>query len=130
MSSLSDYCIHTFRHSETLRQQAAKGGHHMLTERKPWVTGRELWARAEGSGKQMAVLFSAAEDGEGIIYWAVIDDIVIDDRTRATECCYSDLRPVTPSKRLSTLRLREGDKPVSDNLIRPYAICHTPTFLR
>lgn len=130
MRALSAYCIHTFRHSEDLRRQAASGGQHMLRERKAWVTGRGLWTKAEGSGEQMALLFSAADVGMGIIYWAVIDAITIDDKTRVTECRYSQLQPVTPARKLSTLQLRSSGRPVSDDLIRPYAICHTPTFLR
>lgn len=130
MRALSDYCIHTFRHSEDLRRQAASAGQQVLSERKAWVTGRDLFTKAESSGEQMTLLFSAAAVGKGIIYWAVIDAITIDDETRVTKCSYSQFQPVTPARRLSTLRLRNGGRPVSDDLIRPYAICRTPTFLR
>jgi hypothetical protein len=130
VEALCDSCIHTFRHSEDLRRQATNGGRHTLTEHKAWVTGRQLWADATRIGQQMALLFSAADRGKGVIYWAVIDSITVDDQTRETTCGYSHLQMVEPKVPLSTLRLWNGGRPVSDDLIRPYAICQTPAFLR
>ena len=77
----------------------------------------------------MPILFSAADRDSGVIYWATIDDIAINDETSRTICSYSNLREIKPPKPRSTLRLRTGDRPLSDDLIRPYAICHTPGFL-
>jgi hypothetical protein len=77
----------------------------------------------------MPILFSGADVHTGLIYWATIDDITIDHDTRKTTCSYSSLRPITPPKPLSALRLRSGDRQVSDDLIRPYAICHTPRLV-
>lgn len=131
MDGLFDYCIHTFRRSAALVEQLAAGASHTLTERRPWSTGRRLLAQAEGAGRRMPVLFSGAdlEHQTGIVYWAVIDAISIDDQTRHTTCRYSGLRPVYPAMPLSSLWLRNGNRPVSDQLIRPYAICRTPGFL-
>jgi len=131
MTSLSPYCIHTFRHSSDLRGQDAEGGSHRLTEGRAWITGRQLWGTAQQHEEQMPLLFSDADVDvdTGVFYWAVIDAIVLDDQTRATTCRYSSLRRITPPRKLSELRLRNGDRPVSEDLIRPYAICHTPSFL-
>ena len=130
MLPLSGYCIHTFRHSDDLRkQQHQEEGSHILTERKAWMTGRQLWARAEQAEARMPILFSGADAHTGIICWAIIDDITIHPETRETTCSYSALRPITPPKALSALRLRSTGRQVSDDLIRPYAICHTPSFL-
>jgi hypothetical protein len=73
-------------------------------------------------------VFSGAEDETGLIYWAAIGDIAIDEQTRTT-CTYSDLRPITSRRSKSSLRLRLTGRPISADLIRPYAICHTPDFL-
>jgi hypothetical protein len=129
MDPLFSYCIHTFRHSDELRKQASADGSHTLTERKPWVTGRQLWVEAVRSGERMPVLFSGADVHTGLFYWATIDDITIDEEKRTTICSYSNLRKIEPVRRLSELRLRKGGRQLSDNLIRPYAICHTPRFL-
>jgi hypothetical protein len=128
MSDLSGYCIYTMRHSSVLDAQANANGPHTLTEHKIWKTGHLLWTEAKRSGERMALLLSGAEADTGIIYWAYIDDITIDDLT-GTTCTYSDLRPVTPRRKLSSLRLRSTGRPLSDDYIRPYAICRTPSFL-
>ena len=77
----------------------------------------------------MPVVFSGAEDDTGLIYWAIIDDIRIDEINRTTTCTYSDLKPITPARPKSSLRLKTGNRPLSENSIRPYAICYTPAFL-
>lgn len=71
-----------------------------------------------------SVVLWSHEDGEPIseIGWMVLQEF-------QTTCSYSALRPITPPKPLSALRRRSGDRQVSDDLIRPYAICHTPSFL-
>ena len=128
MSGLSSYCIHTFRHSGQLQKQEAEGGRHTLTEHKVWKAGSQLWAEAMRIGEEMPVIFSAADTDSGLIYWATIDDITVDYDKRQTTCSYSNLRPIEPQKPRSALRLRTG-RQLSDNLIRPYAICQTPCFL-
>jgi hypothetical protein len=127
MSHLASYCIHTFRHSADLAVQASIGGAHELVEHKRWVTGCKLWAEAEKSDLQMPILFSAAEEHTDIIYWAIIDSVVVDENK--TTCLYSDLRKIAPARQRSEIQLRAGNRPLSDNLIRPYAICWTPHFL-
>lgn len=129
MAALYAYCIHTFRHSDDLRKQEQEGGPGKLTERKAWVTGHQLWTAALRGGEQVPVLFSAADVDSVLTHWAVIDEIFIDEATRHTTCSYSSLRPIAQPRRLSELRLRSGDRNLSDDLIRPYAICHTPGFL-
>jgi hypothetical protein len=126
---LSSYCIYTILHSDALRRQAAEGGPYSLTEHKPWKTGSELWAEAVRSGEQMPIVFSGADVATGLFYWATIDDVKVDREKRETTCSYSNLREINPPKPLSALRLKTGNRQLSDNYIRPYAICHTPSFL-
>ena len=74
------------------------------------------------------MLFSAAEADSGVIYWAFIDAIQLDDGT--TTCCYSDVRHVAPARPLSSLRLSSTGRPMSIDYIRPYAICYTPDYVK
>ena len=129
MAGLSNYCIYTMLHSNTLRVQAAKDDSHSLTERRVWKTGSLLWAEVERSGERMPIVFSGADRATGLFYWAQIDDVQIDYEKRQTTCRYSRPREITPSRPLSVLWLKNGNRPLSDNYIRPYAICLTPTFL-
>jgi hypothetical protein len=129
MTNHSSFCVYTMRHSAELDAQMKISGPHVLRERKAWMTGHQLWDQARRAGELMPVVFSGAEDDTGLIYWATIDDIRIDDATRVTTCTYSSLKPITPARAISSLRLRTGDRPISVGFIRPYAICHTPAFL-
>jgi hypothetical protein len=129
MGNLSSFCVYTMRHSAQLQAQARTSGAHVLTERKAWTTGHLLWDQARRSGERMALIFSAAEADLGLIYWATIDDITIDEGDRTTTCTYSNLKAITPARPQSSLRLRSTGRPLSDDFIRPYAICHTPAFL-
>ena len=103
-------------------------GLQVLTERKAWTTGRLLWDQAQRSSELMPAVFSTAEDERGLIYWATIHDIVIAE-DRKTTCTYSQLRAIIPPRQKSSLRLRSTGQPLSEDFIRPYAICHTPAFL-
>jgi hypothetical protein len=129
MGNLSSFCVYTMLHSAKLHTQAKTSGAHVLTENKAWITGHLLWDQARRSSELMPLVLSGAEKDTGLIYWATIDDITIDERDRTTTCTYSNLRTITPCRPKSSLRLRKTDQPLSEESIRPYAICHTPAFL-
>jgi hypothetical protein len=129
MGNLSSFCVYTMRHSAELHAQVKTSGAYVLTEGKAWTTGHVLWDQARRSGELMPIIFSAAEDDTGLIYWATIDDITIDEDSRITTCTYSSLKPITPARPKSLLRLRSTGQLLSEDFIRPYAICHTPAFL-
>jgi hypothetical protein len=80
----------------------------------------------------LPVIFAAAETIDGLIYWAIVTDIHIDDRgpfDASTTMTFIGMRPLPNKPPLSALRLRSTGQPLSDSYIRPYAICHTPDFL-
>ena len=129
MDRLSSSCIYTMLHSDTLRRQAAEGSRGSLTEHKVWKTGSQLWVEAERSGEPMPIVFSAADVASGLFYWATIDDVRVNYEERQTTCCYPSLLEISPRRPLSALRLLNGNRQLSDDYIRPYAICHTPGFL-
>jgi hypothetical protein len=128
MGDLASYSIYTMRHSSTLQEHAAKGGSDTLHERKTWRTGYRLWQQAVKDQLPMPLIFSGAEASTGLIYWGLIDAIEVNDGT--TTCRYSDLQPIDPPRPLSALRLRSTGRSMSEDYIRPYAICHTPDFIR
>jgi hypothetical protein len=82
----------------------------------------------------MPVMFSAAEADSGLIYSAVLTDVVVDSggpdsAGPETRYSFEGLRPIEPARRLSELRKRSDGKPLSDEFIRPYAIVETPSFV-
>lgn len=127
MAQLSDFSIYTMRHSKTLGSQCEKRGQHILTERKRWVSGDKLFDYAMAAGHRMPLLLSGAEADTGVIFWALIDELAVNG---VTNCRYSELRRVEPARPLSSLILKSTGKAMSDDYIRPYAICRTPDWLR
>lgn len=125
---LSVHCINMALNSRELREQAHAGGQQRLIDHRNWVTGRQLLAEARRADERMPILFSSLEEHGNLIYWAVIDDITIDDGT-GTKCSYSDLREITPVRQRSELRLRKSKRQLSNNFARSHAICYTPEFL-
>jgi len=82
------------QHSAELDAQMKTRKPHVLTEGKAWTTGRLLWDQARRSGELMPVVFSAAEDDSGLIYWATIHKIEIaEDRKRAAPTRSSERSP-------------------------------------
>ncbi len=129
MGNLSRFCVYTMLHSDKLDAQANTSSADVLAENKAWTTGRLLWDQARRSGELMPLVFSGAEKDTGLIYWATVDDITINEESRTTACTYSNLRTITPHKPKPSLRLRSTGRPISEDFIRPYAVCHTPAFL-
>jgi hypothetical protein len=127
----ADYCIYTMRHSTSLAEDARRGNGE-LVERAPWVTGSRLFGEASASGLRLPIVFSAADIDSGLIYYATITDVVVEDADdggrRTTRCTYEAVQPIDPPRHLSELTLATG-KPLSDQYIRPYAICRTPSFI-
>ena len=76
----------------------------------------------------MPLILADAADYSPLLYWAVVDEIVYDEESGVTTCSYHSMQPIKGERPLSSLVLRTG-KPLSDEYIRPYAICRTPPFL-
>jgi TIR domain len=125
---LSVNCISIAVDARELQIQARAGSQQQLTDHRPWTTGRQLLAEARRSGDRMPIIFSGSGDHGHLMYWAVIDDIAIDDHMRTT-CLYSDLREINPPRQRSELRLRKSKRQLSTNTARSHVICLTPGFI-
>ena len=85
---------------------------------------------AKKHGQRMPVIFASADVTDKLLYYAVLSNLVIDEASSTTSYQFNHLQPVKGDFLLSSLRLRSTNRPLSDNYIRPYAICHTPSFIR
>jgi|SRR5215210_8973152 len=128
--NLSPFCVYTIRHRQGLDEASRAGGSGGFTENKGWKTGHRLFVEAERNAQRMPVVFASADVTDKLLYHAVLSDLTLDEANSTTSYEFTDLTPVEGDLPLSTLRLRSTDRPLSDNYIRPYAICHTPSFVR
>ena len=125
--TISEFCIYTMRKSDNLQYIYLGDGAGKFSEKKIWRTGHALFQQAREENKKMPIFFSAAEEYSGLIYFAFLESIEIGDSV--TTYSFSNLNEIDEPKPLSSLKLRSSHRPLSDNYIRPYAICYTPDFL-
>jgi hypothetical protein len=131
--SLAEDCVYTTHNSPDLERIIASGGVGELTESTYWRGGSEILRRADAAGERVAVLLSAAESKEmKIAYWALLTDVdpsESDERgRRSTTYSFERLTRIDPVKK-SELHLINTGKRLSDDFIRPYSLCKTPSFL-
>ncbi|MCL5745573.1 MAG: hypothetical protein M1541_16885 [Acidobacteria bacterium] len=122
-TSFTDLCVYTIKHSDDL----VAGRSDTFHENRPWATARRLLVDAERRGESVAVVFAEAEKTDNLVAWAVLKDIQI--TPDGTDYTFANLRRFKKPLRPKTdLRKRNGE-PLSQNFIRPYAICRRPKFI-
>ena len=77
----------------------------------------------------MSVIFASADVTDKLIYYAMLRDVQIDKAGYTTEHRFTDLTPIDGDYPLGSLKVSSPNRPLSGNCIRPYAICHTPSFI-
>lgn len=128
--SLSPFCIYTIRHQKDLDEAFRSGGNGQFTENTTWNTGYRLFLEARKNGQRMPVIFASADITDRLIYYAMLKDVDVNEADSTTTYEFTGLHQITSHRQLSSLRLRSTGRSLSDNYIRPYAICHTPSFIR
>ena len=78
---LPDLCIYTIKQSDDLRKVATGDGSATFKENKPWVSASELVAEASRANDRVPVLFAPAEATGCLFAWALLDDVVLDEKT-------------------------------------------------
>lgn len=124
------HCIYTMKKSENLEYCYVNGGFGKYSESKSWRTGYKLLLEAKRQNKIMPIVFSAAEEASGMIFVAFLENIILqEDQKEKTIYSFKSMIRLKNPKPLSSLILKNTNKPLSDNYIRPYAICYTPVQL-
>jgi len=126
------FCIYTMRHTNELANIYSRDRSGVFEERKKWATGSRLFHAAQQEQAMMLIFFGAADVASGLLYWARIQAVQIDEsnpKAPTTAYHFSNLTRLDGGLPLSSLTLRDTGKPLSDKYIRPYAVCFTPAFL-
>lgn len=128
---VSQFCVYTIRHTQELNILFEQGGTGEFSENKKWVTGKQLFEEARLTQERMPVVFAAAELIDGLIYYAWLTDIEIQNNGHVSYTIYKfeGLTPISYRPSLNVLRLKRTGEPLAENFIRPYAICYTPDFV-
>lgn len=129
---ISEFSIYTIIHVDELNRIHEAGGAGTFTEKKGWKTGAQLFHQAQQDDRRMPVLFADAAATQGVIYYAFLTDVqVMGERNQGpTHYSFDSLKPVRPTIPNRRLTLKSNGQPLSDDFIRPYAIVHTPDFVK
>ncbi len=129
-SNLSNYCIYTMKNLKELNYLFNSDRKGMFYENQLWKTGNVLFDDAHTQNLEMPILFSAAETNSGLIYYGTLTSIILFESENKTKYSFENLTKISIPKPLSSLYLKSSKKPLSNNFIRPYAICLTPSYLK
>lgn len=126
------FCIYTIKHSKDLRFAFQNRRQGKFVELTNWKSGEELLIRARENNSVLSVVFAAAELTTNLIYWARIVNIQIKQATNGFETTYEFdmLTKIKENPAKTTLRLKSTGQHLSENYIRPDAICYTPDYLK
>lgn len=128
--TISKFCVYTILHSDTLRAALGDGGRGAGKEKHVWISGKKLFDEARRNGLRMPIIFAAAEDGpKGLLYYAILESVETDEPNQITNYSFTELKEIPARPPLSSLRKRSDGRPLSDDFIRPYSICYTPSFV-
>lgn len=128
---LTEFCVYTMKHQDDLHRVYSRDGRDAFEENRKWAEGRRLFAKAQAEGLKMPILFSAADRTSGLIYYAILENVEVnDDKDKpSTTYSFSNLTPLKKNPPLSSLTLKSTKRKLSDDYTRPYAICYTPSYL-
>jgi hypothetical protein len=125
---LFEFAIYTIAHRDKLDKAAQRTQPTKFSEARAWKTGYALLSKAKAEGAVMPVVFADATDCSRLLYWGILVDIAIEDKT--TQYSFKQMRKIKGRRSPQELVLKRNDKAIAPNFIRPYAICRTPSFLR
>ncbi len=132
-TELYPVAVYTIRHSKVLSDWAKGGKPIDFRENKRWVSVAAHLKKANAIGARIPILFAAGETTDGVIYVGLLDSLIVSEPAAAkgeyTEVTVSSLRRLDSKRPLKELRLVSTGKALSERFIRPYAICHTPSFV-
>lgn len=128
--SISEFCVYAIRHTDALEEKFRGGGSGTFDENKRWVDGKNLFNKATREDKLMPVIFGRAEMDSDLIFYAILESVQVDDEAKTTVYSFTGLTRIKKPLPLRTLIKKNGGKPLSDDYIKSYVICHTPEYIK
>jgi hypothetical protein len=125
-SAVAEYCVYTIVRRDHLEKAAELRGPTSFDEGRPWATARKLHLQATADDEEMLVLFADANDCSELIYWGVLQDILVGEKTHYTVDHLQEFRTTHSPQELV---LKSTGQQIAPDFIRPYAICRTPQFM-
>jgi hypothetical protein len=116
------------------------GGKGTFTEGKPWSTGLELFKDAKNEDKDLYIIFANADSIWDLLFYAKLTEIEILPNTdkennskSMTRYSFDEMKRYpkkNPPYDKTDLLLDSSGEGISEEFIRPYAICRKPDYLK
>jgi hypothetical protein len=133
MAGVTETCVYTIVHTDTLDRSHEAGGVASFHEGRRWATAEDLLAVARKQGLRVPVVFAAAEFTADLIYFGWLEAVVLgaNGAEHATTFLVSGLMPFRkPYPKKTSLIVASTGNPIPASHIRPYVLCRTPEFVR
>jgi hypothetical protein len=126
----SKHCIYAIRHSEQLDHVYGTSRIGEFQENTNWKTGKKLFEDAQADGEILPIIFGAAEANLGLIYWARLTGVQVDDAGETTTYLFTNLARIAPARDKNDLTVVSTGLPLPNDYIRSYVLCETPIWVR
>jgi len=147
--SIHTYCLATVTSAKAIATLTESDQGGAYRDNHPWLVARDLWAAAQNAGETMPILLAVQDGGRiGFTHYAFItgievmarqlggyDSVCRFGRLEKMHPIWEDIDSVTlkPAAEQLARESREGIHQhrfhLTQQLLRPYAICETPSFL-
>jgi len=126
--ALYKFCVSTIVERRRLGEFALTG-RGKFTEAREWKTVEILIEEARNNSERFPVILSdAAYNCEPLLLWGVLHKLEVKDGSTTVKL--TDIQRVRGKHGRQDLVLRDTGENIKPHYIRPYAICHTPDFLK
>ena len=125
---LMDFCVYTIVSRDRLDPVALEGTPLVGQESRTWRSAYVLREEARESGRSLPIILADAKDCSRLLYWGLLQQI--EPRPDHTTYTVDRLRALPGRHSPQELVLRLTGEHIAPGFIRPYAICHTPLFLK
>jgi hypothetical protein len=133
MPGVTETCVYTIAHTDTLAHAHQAGGIATFHEGRRWATAEQLLAVARNQGLRVPVVFAAAEYTTDLIYFGWLEAVVLGTEGAAhrTTFLVSGLTPCRkPFPKKTSLVVASTGRSIPSSHMRPYVLCRTPEFVR
>jgi hypothetical protein len=124
---LRDVCIYTTKKKADLISAIHGCGKDTYSIKTRMVSAVSLLERCKRRGLALPIIISDAAICMNLIAHGFLTSVVVGEG--GTNYTFENLKRIRGSHKLSDLRLVSSGKNISEDYIRPYAICYRPLFI-
>lgn len=127
VDGLYRFCVYTIASRDHLDAAAAKDSPFANTEGRRWVAAEDYLEKSKSEGVRVPIVLGNAQDCSELLYWGLLTGVEL--QPSSTRYTVDRLRPLRAGHAPQELVRAKNDEHIAPGFIRPYVLCHTPSFL-